>query len=106
MSNQTLIQSAEISDSAQGKAASFVPTNIRVTSGEMPLSVQTDVPIFPGSSPALTVTATWLVAGTKVTANGVGLINSGSVSMGYNPVPAPTGALQILPGNQNVLIKF
>jgi|GEM_PF-1679834 len=106
MSNQTLIQAAETSDSAQGKAASFVPTNMRATSGNMPLSVQTDVPIFPGSSPALTVTGTWLVAGSRVTAGGVGLINSSSISMGYSPVPATTGPLQILPGNQNVLIKF
>lgn len=105
MSNPTLTSSPELSDSAQGAAASFVPTNLKVSSGNSPLSVMSDVPIFPGT-PALTVTGTWTVAGTRVTANGVGVINSSSIGVGYTAVPASSGPMQINPGNQNVLIKF
>jgi len=105
MSNPTLTTAAELSDSAQGPAAAFVPTNLRVTSGNLPLSVMSDVPTFPGT-PALTVTGTWTVAGTRVTVAGSGMINSSSVGLGYNPTPLSTGPLQINPGNQNVTIKF
>lgn len=106
MSNATLTTGTDIADSAQGRAASFVPTNMKVTSGNMPLSVQSDVPTFPGSSPAVTVTGTWTMAGTRVTAKGVGVVNAGSVGVGYTAVPASSGALQINPGNQNVTVKF
>lgn len=105
MSNPTLINAAELSDTAQGPSTAFVPTNQRVTSGNMPLSVLSDVPTYPGT-PALTVTGTWMMAGTRVSAGGMGLINSSSIGVGYSPVPAATGALTIKPGNQNVLIKF
>ncbi len=105
MSNPTLINAAELSDSAQGPSTAFVPTNQRVTSGNMPLSVLSDVPTFPGT-PALTVTGTWMMAGTRATAGGIGLINSSSIGVGYSPAPVPTGPLAINPGNQNVLIKF
>lgn len=105
MSNPTLTQATEIADSAQGRAASVVPTNLRVTSGNLPLAVQTDVPMFPGSSPAVTVSGTWTYAGSRVTAGGIGVINSNSIGIGYTAVPASSGALQINPGNSNVLIK-
>ena len=106
MSNPTLTNATDISDSAQGRAASFVPTNLRVTSANLPLSVQADVPLFPGTSPALTVTGTWMMAGTRVTAGGIGVINSGSVGVGYTPVPLSSGPLQINPGNSHVTVKF
>jgi hypothetical protein len=106
MTNPTLTDGTQIADSAQGQASNFVPTNLKVTSGGLPLSVQSDVPLFPGSSPALTITGTWTIAGSRVTVNGIGVINASSVGVGYNPFPAPTGALQISPGNQNVLVKF
>lgn len=105
MSNATLTTGTDVVDSAQGRASSFVPTNMKVTSGNMPLSVQSDVPMFPGSPPARSVTGTWTMAGTRVTANGVGIVNSGSVGVGYTADPASSGALQINPGNGNVLIK-
>jgi len=106
MSNPTLTRASDITDAAQGRAAAFVPTNLRVTSGNLPLSVQTDVPTFPGTSPALTVTGTWTVAGSHVTASGVALVNSASVGVGYNAVPASSGPLQIIPGNPHVLVTF
>jgi len=106
MSNQTLIQATEIADSAQGRASSAAPTNQRVSSSNMPLAVQTDVPIFPGSSPAVTVSGTWTYAGSRVTVGGIGMINSGSIGVGYTAVPASSGSLQINPGNSNVTIKF
>jgi len=104
MSNPTLTSSSELSDSAQGAAVSFVPTNQKVSSGNVPLSVMSDVPIFPGT-PALTVTGTWTLAGTRVTASGIGVINTSSVGVGYTAFPASSGPMQIKPGNQNVLIK-
>ncbi|MBB3232254.1 hypothetical protein [Halomonas stenophila] len=106
MSNPTLTIAAHISDSAQGRAAAFVPVNQRVTSTNMPLSVQADVPTFPGTSPALTVAGTWTVAGSRVTAGGIPVVNTQSVGVGYTAVPASSGPLQILPGNQHVLIAF
>jgi len=106
MSNPTVTQASSIADSAQGRASNVVPTNLRVTSSNMPLSVQTDVPIFPGSSPALTVTGTWMMAGTRVTANSIGVINRSSIGVGYSAAGSPSGPLQIIQGNQNVLIKF
>ncbi|MFI2810793.1 MULTISPECIES: hypothetical protein [Microbulbifer] len=106
MSNPTLTVAAHVVDSAQGRAAAFVPVNLRATSTNMPLSVQADVPAFPGTSPALTVTGTWTVAGSRVTASGIPLVNTQSVGVGYTPVPASSGPLQILPGNQHVLITF
>jgi hypothetical protein len=105
MSNPTVTSASDIVDSAQGRAASWVPTNLRVTSANMPLAVQSDVPIFPGSSPAVTVSGTWTYAGSRVTAGGVGVINSNSIGIGYTVAPASSGALQINPGNSNVLIK-
>lgn len=104
MANPTLTQASNISDAAQGRAAAFVPTNLRATGSNMPLSVQTDVPTFPGSSPALTVTATWMVASTRVTASGAGLVHTGASGVGYTAVPASSGPLQIIPGNSHVLI--
>lgn len=106
MSNPTVTQAASIADSAQGRASNFVPTNLRVTSNNMPLAVQTDVPMFPGSSPVLTVTGTWMIAGTRVSANSIGLINRSSIGVGYSAAGSPSGPLQIIPGNQNVLIQF
>lgn len=106
MSNPTLTVAAHILDSAQGRAAAFVPVNARVTSMNLPLSIQPDVPTFPGTSPALTVTGTWVVAGTRVTASGLALVNAGSTGVGYSPTPTSTGPLQILPGNRNVLVSF
>jgi hypothetical protein len=105
MSNPTLTRASEIADSAQGRAVSFVPTNQRATSGALPLSVQTDVPTFPGT-PALTVSGTWTVAGTRVTATGIALVNIASVGIGLTTVPASSGPLQIVPGNSRVLIAF
>lgn len=106
MSNPTVTQASSIADSTQSRSSSFVPTNLRVTSGNIPLSVQTDVPIFPGSPPVFTVTGTWMMAGTRVTANSIGVINSSSIGVGYSAAGFPSGPLQINPGNQNVLIKF
>ena len=105
MSNPTLTVAAHILDTAQGRAAAFVPTNTRVSSSNLPLSIQPDIPTFPGT-PALTVTGTWVVAGTRVTASGMALVNTASTGLGYNVVPVSTGPLQILPGNQNVLVSF
>lgn len=105
MTNPTLTGAADIADSAQGRAAAFVPVNQRATSGSMPLSVQADVPSFPGT-PALTVTGAWSVAGTRVTATGIALVNSQSVGIGVTAVPASSGPLQIVPGNSRVLIAF
>ncbi|WP_019955001.1 hypothetical protein [Yoonia vestfoldensis] len=105
MSNATLTNATDISDSAQGRAASFVPTNLRVTSGNLPLSVQTDVPLFPGSSPVMTVTGTWTMTGTRVTAGGIGVVNAGSIGVGYTAVPGSSGPLQINPGNSHVTVK-
>lgn len=102
MSNPTVIRAPEIADSAGVPATSFVPTNQRVTSNQMSLSVQTDVPMFPGP----TVTGTWTMAGTHATATGIGIINTGSIGIGYNVVPASSGPLKIIPGNQNVTVKF
>lgn len=102
MGNPTVINAAEIADSAGLPATSLVPTNQRVTSNQMPLSVQTDVPIFPGP----TVTGTWTVAGTHATATGIGIINTGSIGLGYDAVPASSGPLKITPGNQNVTVRF
>jgi hypothetical protein len=105
MSNPTLTMPADIVDSAQGRASAFVPTNQRVSSKGMPLSVQTDVPTFPGS-PAGTVTGTWIVAGMRVSAAGIALVNGASSGVGYTPVPVSSGPLQILPGNRDVTVKF
>lgn len=105
MGNPTLTTAADIADSSQGRAASFVPTNQRATSGSLPLSVQTDIPTFPGT-PALTVTGAWSVAGTRVTATGIALVNSQSVGIGATAVPASSGPLQLNPGNSRVLIAF
>lgn len=102
MGNPTVINAPEIADSSGLPSSSFVPTNQRVTSNQMPLSVQTDVPIFPGP----TVTGTWTVAGTRATATGIGIVNTGSIGIGYNAAPASSGPLQIIPGNQNVTVKF
>lgn len=102
MSNPTLTQASHLLDGARLPASSFVPTNQRVTSGNLPLSVQTDVPTFSGT----TVTGTWIVVGSRVTAGGIGVINSSSVGVGYSAAPSPTGPLQISLGNQHVTIKF
>lgn len=103
MSNPTVIIGPEIADTINLPASSFPPANTRVTSNQMPLSVLTDVPIFPGP---VTVTGTWTVAGNRVTAAGIGIINTGSIGIGYNAAPASSGALKITPGNQNVTVKF
>nr|DAI67549.1 MAG TPA: hypothetical protein [Caudoviricetes sp.] len=105
MSNPTLAVAAHVSDSAQGRASTFVPVNTRVTSAGMPLSVQADILSFPGTSP-LTVTGTWTVAGTRVTATGLALVNTRSVGVGYTALPASSGPLQIQPGNQHVLVAL
>lgn len=102
MSNPTVISAPEIADATGLPASSFVPTNQRVTSSQLPLSVMTDVPIFPGP----TMTGTWTMAGTRVTATNIGVINTGSIGVGYNAAPASSGPLQITPGNQNVTVKF
>ncbi|WP_346836700.1 hypothetical protein [Microbulbifer sp. SAOS-129_SWC] len=106
MSNPTLTIAAHIADATQVRAAAFVPVNLRATSANMPLSVQADVPTFPATSPAQTVTGTWIVAGSRVTASGIALVNTQSVGVGYTALPASSGPLQIQPGNPHVLITF
>lgn len=105
MSNPTLTLAADVADAAQGRAGAFVPMNQKVTSRSLPLSVQADVPTFPGTSLA-TVSGSWMVAGTRVTASGVALVNAQSVGVGYTPVPASSGPLTVQPGNPNVLVAF
>ena len=103
MSQPSLTLSVDLADGAQSPSTGFPPTNQRVTSRNMPLSVQTDVPLFNGAS---SVNGTWMMAGTRVTATAIGVINGSSIGVGYSPVGAPSGPLQIRPGNQNVTLKF
>ena len=46
------------------------------------------------------------MAGTRATAGGMALVNTQSVGLGYSAIPASTGSLLIIPGNQNVLVAF
>lgn len=103
MTNPTVTLPTDIADSAQVPASAFVPVNQRATSGSMPLSVQADIPTFPGPA---TVSGAWTVAGTRVTATGLALVNAQSVGAGVSPVGAPSGPLKVLTGNQRVLIAF
>lgn len=103
MSQPSLTISVDLADGAQVPSTGFPPTNLRVTSRNMPLSVQTDVPLFTGIP---SVNGTWALAGTRVTATAIGVINGSSVGVGYSSVGAPTGPIQIRPGNQDVTLKF
>jgi len=81
-------------------ATAKVTANTRVLAAAGPLGLLTDIMQFP-LPPAV---GNWLVGATRVTVNGIPVVNTASIgtSFGPPPVSAPTGPMVVTAGDPRV----
>ncbi len=91
MSTPVSVLPAGVVNATAAPATAKVPGTARAQAAAGPLTVQTDVMIFPG----LQVSGNWMLGATRVMVNSVPVINQASVGTSVGPAPIPPGPMTV-----------
>ncbi len=98
MSLPVSVLPAGVLNATAAPATAKIPGTARVKTTTGPLTLQSDVMQFPG----LQVTGTWIVASTRVKANGTPVVTQASTGTSVGPSPVPPGPMTVILGDARV----
>ena len=100
MSTPVSVLPAGVANAVAAPATAKVPGTARAQAAAGPLTVQTDVMLFPGPQ----VSGNWMLGATRVMVNSIPVINQASVGTSVGPSPVPPGPMTVTMGDSRIKV--